>query len=529
MPPSISADIEALRDACNDAERLTAALAVWRRSRCPMIARWIEVLGERTQGPAWPTTHRGAIGIAREMRRAYTAQSLPVAQSAIDAVLAAPADPRMTTWALAVFDAPPAVAVESETFWRALVNVLGRGRSADDSARLIPITDGRGVHLNEPLRDLCIHQLLRQPSPPRAPLSAADADVVLNLAVFDLLAETHEPNHARLLAHVLRAPDDPTARAMLGDYLILQGDPRGTFIQLQLAPETPENLRRQSQMLSAHLEAWLAHLGPVQQCAYARFRDGFASHLTLQGPARAHVDAVWGIEYLPTIGHLDWATVRSIRVDASPNTQARLDALLHAPARHALRQITGVCPLWYFWELLLGAPLDLTTLAAWIALPEIDHLDQDESSGLRRGPGLPRLETLWLDFEGRIADCVWFMRTPLARRLTHLNVRCPLDVLPRLPRYLDRGRLACFELHLPDRPGYLRLERIQGAWARLTIVIRRRSSLPVICAALRQLRADWLSEVCVDAPASWGADLRAPLVDALAHQIRARAIVWTPA
>jgi uncharacterized protein (TIGR02996 family) len=65
-------------------------------------------------------------------------------------------------------------------------------------------------------------------------------------------------------------PDDPASYAAYGDWLAEQGNPRGEFIQIQLALEDPacrgsrrqEVEAREGELLGAHQEEWLGPLAP---------------------------------------------------------------------------------------------------------------------------------------------------------------------------------------------------------------------------------------------------------------------------
>src|SRR6516162_8766171 len=63
--------------------------------------------------------------------------------------------------------------------------------------------------------------------------------------------------------------DDVAAHAAYADYLREQGDPRGEFIQVQLALEDPKRpaaersrlQKREADLLSKHARAWLGDVG----------------------------------------------------------------------------------------------------------------------------------------------------------------------------------------------------------------------------------------------------------------------------
>jgi uncharacterized protein (TIGR02996 family) len=79
-----------------------------------------------------------------------------------------------------------------------------------------------------------------------------------------------DPLREALEAALVEAPDDPAAHAAHADYLSEQGDPRGEFIQVQLALQKPlpreerKRLRaREEELLAAHERDWLGELAPL--------------------------------------------------------------------------------------------------------------------------------------------------------------------------------------------------------------------------------------------------------------------------
>ncbi len=76
-----------------------------------------------------------------------------------------------------------------------------------------------------------------------------------------------------LFARVHEAPEDDSARLVLADQLLEQGDPLGEFIALQYA-EAPDE-ERMARLLAANRERWEAPLGPYIERGYTRFERGF--------------------------------------------------------------------------------------------------------------------------------------------------------------------------------------------------------------------------------------------------------------
>lgn len=145
--------------------------------------------------------------------------------------------------------------------------------------------------------------------PARAPAAAtpARAPAAAQLARATAAAKPVAPKPAAspalasLLAEILAAPDDHTARLPYADLLIEAGDPRGTFISQQCALATLDELdERYAPMLAsthrlaaAHARTWLAcYLDrvevrgsggrvPVDRLANARFAGGFLERIAV--------------------------------------------------------------------------------------------------------------------------------------------------------------------------------------------------------------------------------------------------------
>jgi uncharacterized protein (TIGR02996 family) len=81
---------------------------------------------------------------------------------------------------------------------------------------------------------------------------------------------TAAPLQRALEQALVENPDDLASHAAYADYLTEQGDPRGEFIQVQLALEDParsvaerrELQRRERELLDRHARDWLGDLGP---------------------------------------------------------------------------------------------------------------------------------------------------------------------------------------------------------------------------------------------------------------------------
>jgi uncharacterized protein (TIGR02996 family) len=83
-------------------------------------------------------------------------------------------------------------------------------------------------------------------------------------------APTISPLQQSLEAALVEDPDDLAAHSAYADYLMEQGDPRGEFVQVQLALEEPGRAakertqlrKRENELLQQHAREWLGDVGP---------------------------------------------------------------------------------------------------------------------------------------------------------------------------------------------------------------------------------------------------------------------------
>src|SRR5438876_2453146 len=81
----------------------------------------------------------------------------------------------------------------------------------------------------------------------------------------------HDPMRQALEEALFEDPNDLASHAAYADYLREQGDPRGEFIQVQLALEDPKRSpaerkklqARERELLQEHQRAWLGELAPI--------------------------------------------------------------------------------------------------------------------------------------------------------------------------------------------------------------------------------------------------------------------------
>jgi uncharacterized protein (TIGR02996 family) len=126
-------------------------------------------------------------------------------------------------------------------------------------------------------------------------------------------------------------PADDDARRILADWLVEQGDPRGEFIQLQLAPRRDE--KRERALLAKHGRAWIGDALGAIVTKDIGWERGFPVRIALKPDAPALDDPA-----LKTIEELAWAPGSEASYARLPSLrtllkadQAALDAMSASP------------------------------------------------------------------------------------------------------------------------------------------------------------------------------------------------------
>ncbi len=136
-----------------------------------------------------------------------------------------------------------------------------------------------------------------------APVRAALRSVVRRDADPALIAEAACADLSGVWAEVYAEPDDLARRAVLGDALGGQDDPRGEFIQLQLTDERRAR-GRASRLLAAHLDEWIGPL-PMVERQSVRFARGFPIAL---------VSSAGGPIIARTLDRPEWRTLEELGI-----------------------------------------------------------------------------------------------------------------------------------------------------------------------------------------------------------------------
>jgi uncharacterized protein (TIGR02996 family) len=113
-----------------------------------------------------------------------------------------------------------------------------------------------------------------------------------------------------LYAAVWARPDDDEPRQVLADFLSERGDPRGEFINLQMARHrneiTSDGKRREKELLKLHKKDWLGPISRFIQAYYLRFERGFLVTCQLEHGTEKMTRA--------ELEHPAWSTIREFRI-----------------------------------------------------------------------------------------------------------------------------------------------------------------------------------------------------------------------
>jgi uncharacterized protein (TIGR02996 family) len=233
-------------------------------------------------------------------------------------------------------------------------------------------------------------------------------------------------------------PDDLAAHMAYGDLLSEQGDPRGEFIQVQLALEDParpagqrkELQNREKELLEAHIEEWL---GPIHTLFGREGYGPFADEPF--GMDHFHAD---GFSYRFSRGWLESLSLGRVNRELMP-------ALAECPAIGLLRELEIEADEYENEGIPEMAELPfLGTLRSLRLGPETDscHITAEDISEVVRRT--PRIEELRLHAHGVDVEEVFALPMPHLRLLhVHHLHQYPLEVLAANPSLGNLVTLSC--------------------------------------------------------------------------------------
>jgi uncharacterized protein (TIGR02996 family) len=462
--PSIAAHLER---ALAKIDELAAArdelVAAWRIAPQERLARLVELVDDRRG----VTDHAPArrIGEGHGTR----------ARSSLAGI---PPDPRIAPVLLELLAQPPWRSNPTLPFWRACCDRLVETRDPRILARLetvargyprtIPTTVGIKVsgYLNAALARLQ-HEIRRvTPLEPAALELCAEIEARLGFRSAKVSAGTVIADE--LLAAVYATPTDDAPRLVFADHLAQRGDPRGEFINLQLARAAGRaddaTRARELALLAESGGQWVGRAGIAFAADHVVFRRGFPAYAKLPR-TRTVLPSVVGDPAWSTLEVVDvrWnstaGTSRSALHDIVDAARG-LRAVLGVPATF-LASLADIARLERIEGVAVSTNADRHVVEQWLAdaraprrlgiagvptmqargseyanAPDVAHVER-----LVDTPGFARLDTLVVDCPGEVARWLALIEPTPVRRLV-LRLRSGLAI--ELTRDGDRFAHALF-------------------------------------------------------------------------------------
>ena len=348
------AALERAAKAKDPKKQLTELLVAWRALRHPRIAELIDRLDAQLIKTAGKITAKSVPARADALIKAATTKDplevgrvlasdwpkswqaeLPV----LKAVCEAPDDPRVAKKLATLVDLAAHQSRGASGFWYVTFSRLNELRDV----RQLPILEAqldrsKSRYYREASQELetnCVevHRALKV-----AELSKADAKLLDALeapfAGQSSTEKTRKRSGKELLELVWANPTDSGVRAVYGDWLVEQGDPRGELIALQLAPPTEKSPRRIELLIEKHWKQWLGPLADWFKVA-PRFELGFpATGIVGQPSYRDGRERL-----LPLLERPEWSTFRELAVPWKLVPPAELVSLPRFKALLGLHQL----------------------------------------------------------------------------------------------------------------------------------------------------------------------------------------------
>jgi uncharacterized protein (TIGR02996 family) len=467
-------------------EVLVHLLAAWRETRAPELAGLIDQVSARADRPpitghsqralhaAWLAVHEANDPLDLDRLLATLAHgNLTMARERIASLATLPPDPRIAARFEAMIASPPSVAFvksSSLAMWNSLFAELAR--IADPRTRTIHERLAWLAHERAPspfdagtLRARTSNAIARvaQAIAPALELSAAHHAQCDELAAILGATPTPADRGAALLAKIYEEPHDLDARAVYGDWLTEQGDPRGELIALQLSRgllshdlDASYGQRklpaRERVLLRTHHSVWVGPLGALlTDIVFERgfpYRGLIARNVTLDALA------------IPEI-----STVASLAVFTNDAEDGRK---LASRAFHGLRGVIGIG--WVAFEGLATAPAISAIRAVRVSRYTGEELLPARLDALSSAWPLERLHLQTSRDAPETERVLAFMRTPLVRRLRALRTT------NSRPRAFVQGfietEIARLEFDTVSNTFELGLDRDDNGMPRVRLVVR---------------------------------------------------------
>ena len=423
------AALERAAKATDPKKQLTELLVAWRALRHPRIAELIDRLDAQLIRTAGKITAKSVPARAEALIKAaktkdpvelgrVLASDWPKAWQAelpvLQAVCEAPDDPRVAKKLAAIVDLAAHQSRGASGFW----NITFRRLNELGDVRQLPILEaqlGRSKssyyrERSQEREEHCVevHRALQV-----AELSKAETKLLETLeapfAGQSSTEKTRKRSGKELLELVWANPTDASVRAVYGDWLVEQGDPRGELIALQLAPATDKSPRRIQLLIEKHWKQWLGPLADWFKVA-PRFELGFPVTGTVGQPS--YTDG--RDRLLPLLARPEWSTFRELAMPwelvppAELVTLPRFKALLglHQLEPQLVPALAAVKPAVTTLAFSFGKTGAVLPKQTWDSFAQLERIrcSPQTFGAVLSGFGSRRLKTLELDLSGGWLD-----------------------------------------------------------------------------------------------------------------------------
>lgn len=460
---------------------LEHAIAAWRQTKHPrfaLVAKWAleRALEERPRAALVDETWNAVFGANDPLDVPRLIDALASSRSVTATVervkqLQARSDPNVVTGIIGLLEALPEALRATASVFRACVRLLehskdSRARAGLEVARERFATVLYGAESRE-LTALAHNVLSKWAVVPHdesmsevaARLEAMFSEALANERAAQSALGARRATDDALLAAIYAAPDDDSPRMVFADALTERGDPRGEFINLQLArargPVSDEAVRRE---YALRAKRWVAATWglPLSQGGHVELRRGFPWWLTLE---ERTVSTIVGSPALRLLERVDGFDVRM-----SPAIER---ALLNCEELRDARQVNGISSAqlarlerdrrWQSIEI-ADQRFNIVHLKHLQALRAVQLTVDSTPSRGNPLEALPHLRRLSLDIQGQLPLGAWLEDLP---RLEELSLRSGeallgLDALRALPTLRTLQIRSGAEVLLPE----LRIESL---------------------------------------------------------------------
>lgn len=419
------AALERAAKAKDPKRQLTELLIAWRALRHPRIAELIDRLDAeliktagkitaksvpaRTEALISAVTTRDPVELGRVLASDWP-KTWQVELLVLKAVCLSPDDPRVAKKLAALVDLAAHQSRGAAGFW----HITFRRLNELGDVRQLPILEaqlGRSKSRyyrdhSEDFEEHCVgvHRALKI-----AELSKADVTLLETLeapfAGQSSTEKTRKRSGKELLELVWANPADAGVRAVYGDWLVEQGDPRGELIALQLAAPTEKSPRRVQLLIEKHWKQWLGPLADWFKVA-PRFELGFPVTGTVGQPS--YTDG--RDRLLPLLERPEWSTFRELAMPwelvppAELVTLPRFKALigLHQLEPQFVPALAAVKPAVTTLTFSFGKTGAVLPKQTWDSFAQLERIrcSPQTLGAVLSGFGSRRLKTLELDLSG---------------------------------------------------------------------------------------------------------------------------------